>query len=153
MRDEHLNLAASIQSVLNTVALHCASCLADYTKASTLLLAGGVALNSSMNGYLARSGLFPTVRPHPSASDRGNALGALFYHLAHELNEPEFLERPIIYGGAEYSVRSLGNALGASGLRHERPDDIAAAVDAGRPLADRRPRLSKQRRRLKKRRL
>lgn len=81
MAQEHKDLAASVQELLNRIALHAAKALRDETGFENLVVTGGVALNSTMNGILLKSGLFSNVYAHPCASDRGNALGALLHHV------------------------------------------------------------------------
>lgn len=70
------DLAASIQAVTETVVMRLAKTLKIETGASTLCLAGGVALNSVANGKLAASGLFEKLWIQPAAGDAGGAVGA-----------------------------------------------------------------------------
>ena len=71
-----MDLAASVQEVVEEVVLRLATHAQEITGASNLCLAGGVALNSVANGRLARSGMFDEIWVQPAAGDSGGALGA-----------------------------------------------------------------------------
>jgi carbamoyltransferase len=79
----HMNLAASIQAVLERVVLLLARSLAAETRIANLCLAGGVALNCVANGKLLRDGSFRNLWVQPAAGDAGGALGAALgaYHI------------------------------------------------------------------------
>ncbi|MBZ5594457.1 MAG: carbamoyltransferase [Acidobacteriia bacterium] len=79
----HMDLAASIQMVLEDVVVKMTRTLAAQTGASNLCLAGGVALNCVANGKVLRDGRFQGIWTQPAAGDAGGALGAALaaYHL------------------------------------------------------------------------
>ena len=72
----HMDVAASIQAVLDDVVLRLTSSLARETGARNLCLAGGVALNCVANGKVLRAGRFDRLWIQPAACDAGGALGA-----------------------------------------------------------------------------
>jgi carbamoyltransferase len=79
----HANIAASAQRVLEDTVLRLAGWLHRASGAEDLCLAGGVALNCSMNGRLLREGPFRRIFIQPAAGDDGIALGgALQLHHA-----------------------------------------------------------------------
>ena len=123
---EHMDMAASIQEVLNAVALHCAAKLQQRTHSPNLVLTGGVALNSTMNGILLNCGLYEKVYAHPSASDRGNGLGAALYFLTHKLGVNSPLDEPIIYGGNGFEHDAIEAALRQLGVDYRPVDDPAS---------------------------
>ena len=69
----HMDLAASIQKVAEDLVLGIVSNIAKETGQKNLCLAGGVALNSVINGLIAKKGLFESIWIHA-----GGALGAAF---------------------------------------------------------------------------
>jgi carbamoyltransferase len=71
-----MDLAASIQAVLDEVVLRLTSSVAVETGARNLCLAGGVALNCVTNGKVLRDGRFSSIWIQPAAGDAGGALGA-----------------------------------------------------------------------------
>ncbi len=71
-----MDLAASVQHVLEEAVLALAQHARDLTGMRHLVLAGGVALNCVANGRLLRSGTFDDLWIQPAAGDAGGALGA-----------------------------------------------------------------------------
>lgn len=84
----HRDIAASLQSVLQTCQLHVLRHFRRQTGQKNLCLAGGVALNCSCNGLIKRSDLFERVFVQPAAGDDGTALGAALY--VQRLHDPQF---------------------------------------------------------------
>jgi carbamoyltransferase len=76
LTQRHMDLAASVQVVLEEVVLRMTRSLAADTGAKNLCLAGGVALNCVANGLLLRDGRFERIWIQPAAGDAGGALGA-----------------------------------------------------------------------------
>lgn len=72
----HMDVAASIQAVLEEAVLRLTRSLARQTGARNLCLAGGVALNCVANGKVLRDGKFDNIWIQPAAGDAGGAVGA-----------------------------------------------------------------------------
>ena len=72
----HMDVAASIQAVLDEAVLRLTRSLAKKTGAKNLCLAGGVALNCVANGKVLRDGAFKNIWIQPAAGDAGGAVGA-----------------------------------------------------------------------------
>src|SRR3984893_1431104 len=79
----HMDVAASIQSVLDVAVLRLTRSLAKQTGSRNLCLAGGVALNCVANGKILRDGHFDNIWIQPAAGDAGGAVGSALaaYHL------------------------------------------------------------------------
>jgi natural product biosynthesis luciferase-like monooxygenase protein len=107
----HKDLAASLQSVLQTCQLHVLRHFRRQTGQKNLCLAGGVALNCSSNGLIKRSDLFDRVFVQPAAGDDGTALGAALY--AQRLHDPHFKPHRISVPlwGPEFSDDEIRQAL------------------------------------------
>jgi carbamoyltransferase len=84
MAQEHLDLAASMQEVLEDTVLQLATWLRERTGEHELAMAGGVALNCVMNSRLRDAGIFRRVWVQPAAGDAGTALGAALWTDARE---------------------------------------------------------------------
>ena len=86
LTERHLDLAASIQAVLEEAVLRMTRALAAETGARNLCLAGGVALNCVANGKILRDGRLRGLWIQPAAGDAGGAVGAALaaYHLHRE---------------------------------------------------------------------
>jgi carbamoyltransferase len=82
LTDFHMDMAASIQAVLDEAVLRLTRSLAKETGARNLCLAGGVALNCVANGKVLRDGKFDNIWIQPAAGDAGGAVGAALaaYH-------------------------------------------------------------------------
>ena len=87
LTQRHMDLAASIQHVLEEVVLILARSLRKEYGIANLCLAGGVALNCVANGKLLRDGAFERIWIQPAAGDAGGALGAAL--AAHHLNKAQ----------------------------------------------------------------
>ena len=74
----HMDVAASIQEVINEAVLRLARRAKNITNMENICLAGGVALNCVANGVIDRSNLFKKIWVQPAAGDAGGALGAAF---------------------------------------------------------------------------
>jgi carbamoyltransferase len=72
----HMDLAASVQAVLEEAVLRMARSLRAETGMRNLCLAGGVALNCVANGKVLKEGIFDRIWIQPAAGDAGGALGA-----------------------------------------------------------------------------
>jgi carbamoyltransferase len=72
----HMDVAASLQSVLDEAVLRLTRSLAKQTGSRNLCLAGGVALNCVANGKVLRDGSFDNIWIQPAAGDAGGAVGA-----------------------------------------------------------------------------
>jgi carbamoyltransferase len=84
MEQAHLDLAASLQEVLEETALQLATWLRERSGEHDLAMAGGVALNCLMNSRLRDAGIFHRVWVQPAAGDAGTALGAALWTDARE---------------------------------------------------------------------
>lgn len=86
--EREINLAASIQKVIETVIIKIARNAKALTGANDLCLAGGVALNCVSNSKILKSGLFNDIWIQPASGDAGGALGAAFFVYHQLLNQP-----------------------------------------------------------------
>ena len=79
----HMDVAASIQAVLDEAVLRLTRGLAKQTGSKNLCLAGGVALNCVANGKVLRDGHFENIWIQPAAGDAGGAVGSALaaYHI------------------------------------------------------------------------
>src|SRR5579864_8371864 len=96
----HMDVAASIQSVLEEAVLRMTRSLASRTGSRNLCLAGGVALNCVANGKVLRDGHFDSIWIQPAAGDAGGAVGAALaaFHLFK--GQPRKVERTDAMSGA-----------------------------------------------------
>jgi carbamoyltransferase len=91
----HMDVAASIQAVLDEAVLRLTRSLGKQTGSKNLCLAGGVALNCVANGKVLRDGHFDNIWIQPAAGDAGGAVGSAL--AAHHL----FKGQPRTANGAD----------------------------------------------------
>jgi carbamoyltransferase len=84
LEPRYLDLAASLQAVLEDSVLALARWLREASGETRLAMAGGVALNCVMNARLRDAGVFEQVWVQPAAGDAGTALGAALWIDARE---------------------------------------------------------------------
>jgi carbamoyltransferase len=78
LTQREMDLARSVQIVVEKVVQSMASHARDITGSCNLCLAGGVALNCVSNGKLLKSGIFDEIWVQPASGDAGGALGAAY---------------------------------------------------------------------------
>jgi carbamoyltransferase len=120
LEQKHMDLAASIQVVLEEVVLRLTRSLAKETGIENLCLAGGCALNCVANGKVLRDGRFQNIWIQPAAGDAGGALGAALagYHLyaGKERTVSNALDGMSgSYLGPEFDQAEIGSRLTAAG--------------------------------------
>ncbi len=122
--ERHQNIAATAQVVLEEVVLHLLEALHARTGEENLCLAGGVALNSVMNGRIIRESPFKRVYVQPVSSDAGCSLGAAFQIYHGLLGRPRSYQMDHAYLGPSFTSDECRSAIDASGLTSEvLPDD------------------------------
>ena len=77
--DRHRDVAAAAQAGLEAAIFHVLEHFQQATGARRLCMAGGVALNCTVNGLIADRGMFDDMFVQPAAADDGSALGAALY--------------------------------------------------------------------------
>ena len=85
----HKDIAASLQEVFEEIIIKKINKLQSFYKSENLCLAGGCALNSSLNGKIIGHNIFKKVFIPPNPGDGGSSLGAALFTLK-SLNENNF---------------------------------------------------------------
>jgi carbamoyltransferase len=137
LTQKHMDIAASIQSVLEEIVLRMTRAIARETGIRNLCLSGGCALNCVANGKILRDGSFEKLWIQPASGDAGGALGAALaaYYLNLGADRPtppaqdsmsgSYLGPEFLQSDIEARLRAAGasfTTLSAEGL-------IAACVD------------------------
>jgi len=76
LTQKHMNMARSVQLVLEDTVLKICRTIKQELAAEYLVMAGGVALNCVANGKIRQEGIFKDIWIQPAAGDAGGALGA-----------------------------------------------------------------------------
>ncbi len=138
LTQREMDLAASVQAVIEEAVLRLARSLAAETGQKNLCLAGGVALNCVANGKVLRAGSFERLWIQPAAGDAGGALGAALNAYHQFQAGPRRLNGALdgmqgSYLGPAFAQADIERRLTAAGARfHSLADDqvIAETVDA-----------------------
>jgi carbamoyltransferase len=131
--DRHIKIAASFQKRVEDVVLEMCSYLAEKTGLDTLCLAGGVAMNSKMNGRILLESPFSKVWVKPSADDAGCSMGACFYYWHQVLKQERNFILEHDYWGPEFSNQEIQATLDDALISYdflEAPEQIAAQAIA-----------------------
>jgi carbamoyltransferase len=122
---EHKDLAATVQDVLERALLQMAKFLSEQSGSKALCMSGGVALNCSANGKLLASEFVDDIYIQPASSDAGAALGAaVMQHVQLTGERPSFVFDHAYYG-PEFSDEEIEAVLKESKLGYERCENIA----------------------------
>jgi carbamoyltransferase len=120
----HEDAAAAFQKVLEDKVLDMCALLQDRTSADHLVIAGGVALNSVLNGKILRHTRFKDVYIMPAAGDGGTCIGAAYY--AHNIvlgnTDRHLHDSPFL--GTEYSNEQIEEVLRNCKLNYSRVHDV-----------------------------
>jgi len=135
-----MDLARSVQEVIDLAMMRMAGSAARETQSSNLCLAGGVALNCVANGLVQRSGLFKRIWIQPAAGDAGGALGAALAvrHLYLEEDRAPAPERDDQKGsllGPCYDADALQQFFARRGIPHIRLDEDELLARTAQALA------------------
>ncbi len=141
LTQREMDLAASIQVVVEEIVLKLAKGVAKTTGEKNLCLAGGVALNCVANGKLLREKIFERLWIQPAAGDAGGALGAALgaYHIM--LNQPRELTNGIdgmkgSYLGPEFSQQEIMERLTRCGAVFEILTDDEVVEQTAQAMAN-----------------
>jgi len=124
----HQNLAAAFQRVLEDRVLQICEGLHRKTKTKNLVVSGGVALNSVMNGRLLRESPFESLYVMPAAGDNGTAIGAAFYLWNGILQHPRQFVHHDPYLGTEYTNDQILSVLREAKADFSQEADICSSV-------------------------
>ncbi len=141
LTQREMDLAASIQVVVEEVVLKLAKGVAKSTGERSLCLAGGVALNCVANGKLLREKIFDRLWIQPAAGDAGGALGAALgaYHIM--FNQPRKVTNGIdamkgSYLGPQFSQHHITERLTRCGAVFKTLSDDEVIEQTAQALAN-----------------
>jgi carbamoyltransferase len=127
-KDHHLNAAAAFQRVLEEKALQLSRILRARTGCRYLVVSGGVALNSVMNGRIVRESGFDDIYVMPAAGDNGTGIGAAYYVYNCIHNHPRGSVHNDPYVGNSYTNEQIKAVLDEAKLKAEWQEDVAGAA-------------------------
>lgn len=124
IEDHHTDVAAAFQAVLENKVLKIARQLREKTNEKRLVYAGGVALNSVVNGRILEEGIFEDVFLMPGAGDNGTSIGAAAYVHSKILKQDNRIVHKSPYLGYQYTDSDIEEALKAAKIPYSKANDI-----------------------------
>jgi carbamoyltransferase len=129
LTQNHMDIAHSLQVVLEETVLKMADWLHQETGLRNLAMAGGVALNCVMNARIRDRSAFDAVWVQPAAGDAGTSLGAALWIDAQERNDRRrYWQMDHAFLGPAYGDEDIEALLQQAKLRYRRVDNIAEAA-------------------------
>ena len=132
----YANMAASLQAMLEAAEFHVVRHAQHATGLQALVVAGGVALNSTFNGKILPCTPYKGFFVQPAASDAGTALGAAFYIYHQILGQPRAFVMRHAYTGPRFENGAVERSLKERRLAYTTHDPEALARAAARLLAE-----------------
>lgn len=129
LTQHHKDIAASLQFSLEQTVLTITAKEKERWKIPNLCFAGGVAMNSSLNGRLLRDSGFDNFYVQPVSYDAGTSLGAAVYVdrvVLHNHRTGPLLKD--LFLGPEFTENDIEHLLHEAKLPYEKPDNIALTV-------------------------
>ncbi len=116
------NMAASLQLMLEEAEFHVIRHLQQVTGLKALCMAGGVALNSTVNGKILPQTPFTDIFIQPAANDAGTALGVAYYIYHQLLGMPRCFVMDRAYTGPSFRNGTVESALQRHNLAYQTHD-------------------------------
>jgi len=120
----HMHIAAALQGRLEEIVLGQLGKARKEFGLRRLCLAGGVALNCSMNGKILKSGLFDELFVQPASGDPGTAIGACYLSYAKRIGGLKPEKNHDFYLGSRFSPAEIIHALERAGVSYREPANI-----------------------------
>jgi carbamoyltransferase len=113
---QYIDMAASVQAVLEEAEFHIVRHLQRTTGLKVLCMAGGVALNSTFNGKVRAETDFEDIFVQPAANDAGTSVGVAYYIYHQLLGKPRQFVMQDAQTGPEFGNGTLEGSLREHGL-------------------------------------
>ena len=136
----HMDIASSIQAVIEEVILKMTKKLSEEYKLPNLCMAGGVALNCVANAKILKAGHFKNLWVQPAAGDAGGALGAALLVWYNKLNKSRTVSDVDTMKGAllgpKYNQKEIENSLLKCGAKFKVLDDDSIIKTTAKAIAE-----------------
>ena len=122
----HMDVAASLQNVLETIILKLTKSIANKYNIKNLCLAGGVALNCVANGKILHEKVFENVWVQPASGDAGGSIGAAYalwfdkYSSSRVIQNQDTMQGS--YLGPSFSNEQIRDTLDKIGVKYKSLD-------------------------------
>ena len=127
LKEEHKNLAASLQNALEKSIVNLAKEAYEHTGIKNFCLAGGVALNCNTNSEILKQDFCDNLFIQPASNDGGIALGAAL-ETASQNGEQASNKIENAYFGPEFSNDYIESILLGAKLKFSKEENIASVA-------------------------
>ena len=135
-----MDMAASIQVVIEEIILKLTKSIAEEYKVKNLCLAGGVALNCVANGKILVKNHFDNIWIQPAAGDAGGSLGAALGYWFQELGNQRSVEpgdsMKGSYLGPKFDNGEIENSLKKLDAHYQKYNDDEVTKIIAESIAD-----------------
>lgn len=107
----HFDIAAAIQTLTEEILMRIFNYVYEQTKMENLVVAGGVALNSVINGKILKNTKFKNVWIHPDPGDGGTSVGVALYIYNTILGKKRVYQLRNPYLGPSFKTSEIKNFL------------------------------------------
>jgi len=128
LENRHKDIAAALQERIEFIIIAQLKRARKKFNLKKLCLAGGVALNCSLNGKIIEENIFDEIFVQPASGDNGAAIGACF--LSHKQLTNEFIPEKYhdYYLGSSFSDNYIKSILDEKKLSYSKPDNLFSIV-------------------------
>ena len=123
LTEDHKNIAAALQLILEEVLTKILNHVYKKTRCNSIVLAGGVALNSVYNGKILKNTPFKKIWIQPDAGDGGTSLGVASYIYYSILNNKRRYMFRNPYLGPKFSTDYIENFLDKNDIDYQKFTD------------------------------
>ena len=118
LTQKHKDIAAALQLITEEIIIKIINHIYKVTKCESIILSGGVALNSVANGKILKNTPFKKIWINPDPGDGGTSMGAALYAYNVILNNKRNFVLKDAYLGPEYSAMEIKNFLDKNKIKY-----------------------------------
>lgn len=118
LTQNHKDIAAALQLITEEIIIKIINHIYKVTKCESIILSGGVALNSVANGKILKNTPFKKIWINPDPGDGGTSMGAALYAYNVILNNKRNFVLKDAYLGPEYSAMEIKNFLDKNKIKY-----------------------------------
>ncbi len=117
---KHKDIAAALQLLTEEIIFKILNNLYSETKSDNLVMSGGVALNSMLNGKILKKTSFKNLWIQPASSDSGNSIGCALYTYNCVLGKKRDYVMEHAFLGPEHSDEEIKEVLEKNNVPYEK---------------------------------
>lgn len=130
------DIAASLQECTEEIILRLLEYIQKQTKEENVVYAGGVALNSVINGMLLTKTKFKRAFIYPAAGDDGGAVGAALYVYFHVLNQNNRSQIDNVFLGPSHTSSDAEKFLKSKRIKYKKLSNSQLIAQVAKKLSE-----------------